>query len=154
MRNSFRRSVRAETSARDIDFEQRKADIKHRTSLIEDYREKNAVYLSTLSSLSEASFRIRIDRRDPLTVCLAFAAMRDVNDLNGCMSRSILVSTKRTDQKASERLTIGLLFSRMMAIDGKTMMAAVAAATTTTGILVCHRRGKEKCLLVGSFTSR
>lgn len=27
---------------------------------------------------------------DQLTVCLAFAAIRDVNDLNGCISRSII----------------------------------------------------------------
>ena len=82
--------------------------------------------------------------------------MRDVNDLNGWMSRSILVFTKRTDQKASYRLMIGsswirLLFSRMMAIDGKTTMAAAAATKTTTGILVFHRRAKRNvCLLARS----
>ena len=42
---------------------------------------------------------------DQLTVCLAFAAMRDVNDLNGCISRSIRVLGGRKSAQVAREET-------------------------------------------------
>lgn len=42
-----------------------------------------ALRARTMNTFVQANFV------DQLTVCLAFSAMRDVNDLNGCISRSI-----------------------------------------------------------------